>query len=71
MAALVQVVVAVSRWWVWCPGGGCGVQVVGEPRWWPGRSDQASQVQIGMEVDARPLGFRLTQRLMLGLSGSD
>ena len=29
MAALVQVVVVVSRWWVWCPGGGCGVQVVG------------------------------------------
>ena len=29
MAALVQVVVVVSRWWVWCPGGGCSVQVVG------------------------------------------
>ena len=24
MAALVQVVVVMSRWWVWCPGGGCG-----------------------------------------------
>ena len=25
MAALVQVMVAVSRWWVWCPGGGQAV----------------------------------------------
>ena len=27
--AFAQVVVVVSRWWVWCPGGGCSVQVVG------------------------------------------
>ena len=61
MAALVQVVVAVSRWWVWCPGGGCGWQT-SQVRIQVGRACGWQSLWLAEPVVGRPLrfGFRST-----------